>query len=72
MFKRIIPIEKSSRVYKSLHDGGYTPVMQKTFINNRHVAVIGVRIAVAPWEKDLLKVLFREADNIVRRALAEP
>jgi len=70
MIKRIIPIEKNKRVYRALKNGGYSPVIQKRFLNGRHIAVVGVRLHVAPWDP-IIKVLLKEAHKIIDRALQE-
>jgi len=58
-----------NKAFNALKSRGYAPVMQKYQENTTRIALLGVRLRVAPWERAILECLLREADRIVCRAL---
>jgi hypothetical protein len=64
----LVPIYHAKKAFNALENGQYKPRMQ---YQPGGVALIGVRLYVAPWEKGILEPLMREADRIVRRACGE-
>jgi len=65
-----IPVTMNpGKAFKDLQKAQYRPVMQKIMENGQRFAIIGVRLAVAPWERGVLETLLREADKIVRKSL---